>query len=340
MKAEIGIYPKDRQLLRQILPIDTPLIINLFVSNVCNFKCNYCIQSEPIEVFHRTGLKREFMDYSTFELAVSQMKAFPQKIKQLVFVGMGEPLLHKDLPRMIRDTRAANVADTTMVITNASTLTRELSNELVSSGLQILRVSLQGLTSSKYRTISQVNIDWEEFYDNIVYFSKIKGDCKLKVKIADTALASGDEKRFYEMFGDICDAIAIEHIFDAFSPAGMTYEIPFAATNKSRYGHERRRVEVCWLPFIRMDVHPDGSVAPCCNAAFKFPQKIKDSPLIEQWNSVEISQMREDFLKHDLRNYSSCQICHVPTENYHPEDILDGFEQEILERMRDKGLIS
>lgn len=339
MKAEMGIYPKNRQLLYETLPIDTPLDIDFYVSNICNFKCNYCMQSEPPEVLARARLKKELMSMDTFSLAVEQIKGFPHKVKQIVLCGMGEPTLNKDLPAMIRKIRVANIAETVMVITNASTLTPAFSHELVDAGLQVLRISLQGLTAEKYMEISQARIDWDEYYGNIRYFSEIKGDCKLKVKVADTALEPGDEEKFYTLFGDISDAVAVEHIYDLHAPTGKDYEIAFVETDKSRFGHELRDIKVCWIPFIRMVIHPDGNVEPCCISKFPVFKNLRNAPLPEQWNCDALNRMRESLLKHDLQAYPACQVCHLPIENYHPEDILDGHEEEILNRMKDHGLL-
>lgn len=334
MKAEIGIYPKDRQLLYKTLPISTPLDIDLYISNICNFKCNYCMQSERPDVFNRAGYKKEFMSLDTLTLATEQIKEFPQKVKQIVLCGLGEPILNKDLPAMIREIRRANITETVMVITNASILTPDLSRELIDSGLQVLRISLQGVTAKKYMEISQAKIDWDEYYGNIRYFSEIKGNCKLKVKVADTALEPGDEEKFYRLFGDISDAVAVEHIFDLHTPMGMDYHIPLVETDRSRFGHELRDIKVCWIPFIRMVVHPDGDVEPCCVSRFRILKNIREVPLAEQWSSAALNKMRESFLKHQYSEYPVCADCHLPIENYHIEDILDGHEDEILRRMR------
>lgn len=340
MKAEIGVYPKDRQLLYETLPIDTPLDIDFYVSNVCNYKCNYCVQSEPTEVFARAGLKKEFMGMDIFSLAVEQIKGFPHKVKQIVLAGAGEPTLNKDLPAMIRKIRQADITETVMVITNASTLTPAYSRELLDAGLQVLRISLQGLTAKKYMEISQAKIDWDEYYGNIRYFSEIKGDCKLKVKIADTALEPGDEEKFYSLFGDISDAVAVEHIFDLHALFGKVYDAAeFVETDKTRFGHALRDVKICWIPFIRMVIHPDGGVEPCYAMKTQSPKNLREVPLPEQWNCNALARLRESILQHDLSSYPPCQTCHVPIQEYHPEDILDGHEEEILSRMRDSGLL-
>lgn len=339
MKAEIGIYPKDRLILSEVVPLDTPLLVDFHISNICNFRCNYCMNSAPKDVYACSGLKKEFMSWETFELAVEQLKEFPRKVKQISLDGIGEPTLNKYLPDMVRELRKADVANTIMVITNASKLTHELSEKLVDAGLQVLRVSLQGLSAQKYMEISQARIDWDVLYENLAYFSKIKGNCKLKVKVADTALEPGEEEIFYSLFGDMCDAVAVEHIYDAFANIGKVYDISLVKTEKNRFGHTLRRIDTCWFPFTRMDLRTDGIFANCCNTLFGFEHNIREVSMLEQWNSRAMNKMREDFLRHNTAQYLPCQHCHIPLEVFHPEDILDGHEEEILTRMRNSGVI-
>ena len=338
MKAELGIYPKDRQVLHEVLPFDTPLLVDMHISNICNFKCNYCINSAPKEVYDKSGLKREFMSWDTFEIALKQLQEFPDKIKQISLDGIGEPTLNKLLPDMVYALRSSGIAETVMVITNGSKLTPELNRKLVDAGLQVLRISLQGLTAEKYLKTSQAKINWDEFYNNIQNFSEIRDDCKLKVKIADISLEEelGDKEKFYTLFGNICDAVAIEHIYDSFANIGKQYDISFVNIEKNRYGHDIRNISVCWFPFTRIDIRSDGTFANCCNTLFGFEENIRNCSIMNQWNGEGMQNMRLDFLNHNTSKYLPCQKCHVPIEEYHPEDVIDGYEKEILERMQTK----
>ena len=183
MKAEIGIYPKDRQLLYKIVPLDTPLVVDLHITHICNFRCNYCILSESDEALAESafadGLRREAMSWKTFG-------AFPHRIKQITMSGVGEATTHPRLVDMVRLLKDAQVTDKIQIITNAHLLSHSMSGQLIDAGLDELRISLQGLSAAKYKDICGASIDWDKFYEQICYFSEIKGNCKLKVKIADT----------------------------------------------------------------------------------------------------------------------------------------------------------
>lgn len=331
MKAELGTFPKDRQILHNILPIDTPLEIDFHITGVCNFRCNYCLWSMPKEDLKKQVIaSADYMSFDTFCLALKQLKEFPHKIKHITLTG-GEPLLHKRLPEMIRMIQDADVAQTIQVISNASLLKPELSKQLVDAGLTELKISLQGLSAEAYRKTSSAKIDWDEFYGNIRYFSDIRGDCKLKVKIADTALAEGDEENFYALFGDICDAVAIENIYDAWVVNGMKCE-NLNSHGKNRYGHEISGINVCKCVFIYFDVLPNGMFATRCHRDLDFGN-IHDTTMLQAWNCDSINKLREGFLRGTIRHSN----CTTNSQTAHPEDILDGHEAEILARMEGKA---
>ena len=35
----------ERTILRDVVPVDTPFLLGIFLGDICNFKCKYCIQS-------------------------------------------------------------------------------------------------------------------------------------------------------------------------------------------------------------------------------------------------------------------------------------------------------
>ena len=63
-----------------------------------------------------------------FEAIVEQLQEFPHNIKKVCFTGFGEPLLDDRLPKMIQMVMETGKVDKTLVITNGSLLTNELSD--------------------------------------------------------------------------------------------------------------------------------------------------------------------------------------------------------------------
>ena len=96
MNKEINwIEHRGRVYLKDVLPLDTPFKIELEPTSACNFKCIYCRHST-------VKIKPQFMSMEIFDRIILGLKKFPNKIKTLHFVGIGEPLLNKNIYEMMK----------------------------------------------------------------------------------------------------------------------------------------------------------------------------------------------------------------------------------------------
>ena len=339
MKAELGTYPKDRQILHEVIPLETPLAIDLHVTHYCNFKCNYCVLSASEEQIKKSGFPLEVMSWDLFERFIDQIKEFKDPIKMITMSGVGEATTHPRIVDMVRELRKSGKVKTIQIVSNGALIDKKMGQELVNAGLSELRISLQGMNEKKYKEIAKVDFDWDKFYENMVYFSKIKGECTLKIKIVDSALDTGDEEKFYKLFGDICDAVAIEHVYDAWAVNQYNLDLKGADESKTRYGDAKRVVGVCPRVFTRLDVLPDGSLTQFCHTKFGHEKNIMDMTLKELWTCKEQNQLRGDMLSGKMMEFEQCRRCTFITNTWHEEDILDGYEEKIMEQMREKGFL-
>ena len=124
-----------------------PLPRSLYVETTsrCNSKCQTCILT-----FGGREPQRD-LTLGQFHRIVDQ---FPL-LERVVLHGIGEPLLVRDLPAMIRHAkdRGAHV----LFNSNAITLTRRWQAALVDAGLDEIRVSLDGSTPETYARVRGVD---------------------------------------------------------------------------------------------------------------------------------------------------------------------------------------
>ncbi len=332
MKSEIkpisGV--DDRVDLAKVIPLTTPFTFNIFPTNACNFRCNYCAQSLGTDYLkNEYGFAYESMNLDIIKEAVSQMQEFPQKFKLVSFMGHGEPLLNRDLPEMIRLIKQANVAERIEIITNASMLTPQLSRELIAAGLSAIRISLQGITTEKYEQISNVKLDFDQFLDNIRYFYSNRRNCKLFVKVVDTSLSEGDEEKFYQMFGDISDRMYVEKIKPVY--AGVEYAEAVQEIVVDRYGswHEKRMV--CPLTFYMLSLWPNGDVVPC-DAIYKpiVLGNVKTDRILPMWQGDRLKSFQQMQLQKKRMEHRDCSKCCAPDDVSHPLDVLDNRAEALL----------
>jgi len=111
------------------------------VANRCNSLCATC----PLTFSPQEGARQLSLD--EFKALVAQLP----DLRRAVLQGIGEPLLNRDLAKMIAHLKACGVY--TVFNTNAALLTRRRQVELIDSGLDELRVSLDSSTPDTYLKI-------------------------------------------------------------------------------------------------------------------------------------------------------------------------------------------
>lgn len=326
-----------RKKLAAVLPLDTPFVVQIFPIYACNFKCRYCI-------FQYDKKKRGFisdkvvMDLDLYKKCVDDMAGFPNKIKTLRFVGIGEPLLHPQIAAMVRYTAKKDVAKTIEIITNGSLLTPKMSKALIAAGLTRLVVSLQGTSQEKYKQVSQVDIDFKKFVENLAYFYHHKGRVQVYIKIIDCALEDKeDEKRFYEIFGDLCDTIAIEHTVPIHSGVDYDQILKDKKMALTQFSLPAREVKICPQPFFTMQINPDGKVVPCFS--FEYPAILGDcryQSVVAIWKGKKFQQFRRKMLSGRKNVSPICAHCDLITHRLFPEDILTDDDAKRLKKFYER----
>lgn len=308
----------QRTPLIDVLPLDTPYVVQIFPIYACNLRCHYCIFGIPKE-------KRGFisdcttMPWESYIKSINDLTLFPSKIKVLRFVGIGEPLLHPRIVDMIRYAVNSQCANTVELLTNGIGLTSDMSDKLIAAGLQRLVVSLQGTSADHYLRTSQVSLNFEKFLANLTYFYQHKTDTHIYLKVVDTALDDDtDKQRFFDLFGNICDTIGIEYTVPIHAESEFQ-----EAREMTQFGQPVKEIDVCPQPFISLQLNPDLNVVPCFS--FEYPAILgnaKEQSLQDIWNGPEMEAFRVSFLNRAKCNV--CQRCTIMKYRLFPEDCLDG----------------
>ena len=322
----------DRVCLAEAVPLDTPFTLNLFPSNICNFCCNYCAQSLGAARMQREyGIRLELMPMAVVEHIAEQVCEFPGKIKLVSMMGHGEPLCNPELPEMIRllKTKAGDKIGRIDVITNASLLTPEYSQALIDAGLDVLRVSLQGISDQSYVDTCGVKLNFQAFYDNLAWFYAHKGSCKVYVKTMDVSLHPGEEERFYQLFDAISDRVYVDQVKPVYDTVSYTEQQRDISVD--RYGQAHAHRFVCPQPFYMLSVWPDGTVTPCDALYHASPLgNVKTQSLLRMWDSDVHKKFCRMQLEGNRALDPSCSRCCAPDDVVYESDVLDGAAEQLL----------
>jgi radical SAM protein with 4Fe4S-binding SPASM domain len=337
-------YNPHKTVLHEVVPLELPFNFIFHLISVCNFKCNYCIQKD---VLNSTLLQRflnshkGLMKFDDFKKIIDNLSEYiinkcpDKKLKLLSLSGFGETLMHPDIIQMLRYAKKANIADRIQLLTNGTMLTEKMSDALINSGLDLIKVALQGVDKETYKNTCDYNIDFDKYVSHLEYFFNNRKNCFLYVKIADSALRNKeDEQKFFGIFSSISDNANIEHIVDG---NGLNYD---------RSAKERRSIirnaviddTVCNVAFRILETDIVGDVFPCP----RYDENGYKGPCIGNMLTAKFEEIwnvgvHADFLRSTLehRMEGECKDCHFASYWSTDLDLLKGHEHEILKRMNE-----
>jgi cyclic pyranopterin phosphate synthase len=130
--------------------------LRISVTDRCNFRCVYCM---PKEVYGRGYRFLERRELLTFEELERVAKAFAELGVEKVRLTGGEPLLRRELERLVAMLAAIPGLDLTLT-TNGSLLPQK-AQTLAAAGLRRVTVSLDSLDNEVFNAMNDVNVPVE-----------------------------------------------------------------------------------------------------------------------------------------------------------------------------------
>ena len=150
--------------------------LRISVIDKCNFRCPYCM---PKEIF---GERYQFLknnELLTFEEIYEITKIFSKMGVEKLRITGGEPLLRKDLAKLISKLKSINEIKEIALTTNGFLL-KKFAQPLKDSGLDRLTVSLDSLNSESYKELNGQNLDLNKTLESIE-FAKYLGFENIKI---------------------------------------------------------------------------------------------------------------------------------------------------------------
>lgn len=141
--------------------------LRVSVTDRCNFRCSYCM---PKSVFDRDYAFLPQSSLLRFEEIERIVKIFVSHGIEKVRLTGGEPLLRKDLEKLIERLATLTTVNTTpldlTLTTNGSLLSRK-ARALRDAGLQRITVSLDALDDAVFRSMNDVDFPVSDVLDGI-----------------------------------------------------------------------------------------------------------------------------------------------------------------------------
>ena len=150
---------------RSALAEAEPVCLYLETTNRCNLLCTTC---------PRTFEQLEPAADMSWELFTSIVDQFP-RIARVVLHGVGEPMMVRALPRMIRYLKDRRVY--VLFNTNGTLLTQRAGRQLIDAGLDELRISLDAATPESFMLVRGRKL-FARILSNVRAFTTLQGELR------------------------------------------------------------------------------------------------------------------------------------------------------------------
>jgi len=205
----------------------------------------------------------------------------------------GEPLLHKDIFRMIEYAKNKGV-NYVVMNTNGTLLTDKMINRIVNSKLDIIRFSIDG-SAETFKRVRGVELENIEKNIKKLKIIKEKKRPELKMGVVFTVEedTEGDAEEYINHWKKIVDHVRLQ-------PKLITS--PRTEVCPEPFGKDYGKLVVLW----------DGRVIPCCvdyNANLMIGN-IQNDTIPNLWKSEKLNILREQHLKGEFPDTcANCNEC-------------------------------
>ena len=197
------------------------------------------------------------MNFELFKKIADDMTKFPSKVKVLRLYKDGEPLINKELEKMVKYAKEIGAAERIDTTTNASLLTRERGRALVEAGLDRINISIYGVSTENYKSFSDAKVEFSTILENVKSFYEVRGNCEMVVKVNGDTLTQEEKETFLREFGDSTDKIFIEHTMACWPNFELRGGVE-VNNEVGIYGQEISEVDACPYPFYSFSINSDG----------------------------------------------------------------------------------
>ena len=271
-----------------------PLHIMAEVTTHCNLSCRWCGNK-------RMKIKKGFMSKELYKKIIDQSSAMG--IPDISLHTIGEPLLHPEIIEFIKIAKSAKM--NTILTSNALLLDAAASGNLIASGLDHIRFSVEGTDKPSYERL-RCGSNFEKVIENLSFFKKERDGrgASPRITINSVMMKSllNSANDFYKLWGKFADEICFMPIgnLNQFSREEMEREVL-----RKEDPLKRKPCAMLWETMI---VQWDGKVTACC---MDFDNEliigdIQKNTLGEIWSSKAYNTLRQ---KHLLRNFDEFPIC-------------------------------
>ncbi len=312
--------------LNEVAPM--PARLDLEITTACQCECSFCARTTQKKL-----KEHSFMSLELFQSIIGHMPT----IKELFFVGLGEPLLHQDIHQFV--TLAHQRGIKTRLVTNGILATETSLKKLQQAGLEEITFSIDSKDPALFTKL-RGGADLTVVLKNLstipmgikksLFLALSKENIKSAVGVVDIACDHGipaiglTNLNFKENQNNalhpVIDRSAIESLIEYAYHKRVLLVGPHMHNSDNiekyhAYYTVKRSEDVltqpvthtnCLAPWRSAVISADGVLSPCNCAPEVVLGSLKDNSFVNLWNGAPFLEWRDDV---KMGQQECCQVC-------------------------------
>ncbi len=287
-----------------------PAFISVEPCDYCQLSCPEC----PVGI--RAVKKTNQIDDSVYRKTIDELK---EKLLHVIFYFQGEPLLNRNLPKMIEYAHKSGIFTSTS--TNAQALSSTIAKEIVLSGLDKIIISIDGATQEVYEKY-RIGGKLQKAIDGVNYINHWKKELKSNTPFVEIQFIvfKTNEHQFSEMKKLKKNLRADRIVFKT----AQLYDFENGnelLTTKNKYSRYKKlqsgKYEIknplknhCKRMWMGSVINSGGEVLPCCfdkSSQFTFGN-MKEDTFQSIWHNKKSYAFRNSILQ-NRKQHEMCRNC-------------------------------
>lgn len=276
-----------------------PYQLNIELTNLCNLRCISC----PYGQMKR--LKGN-MDYELFKKIVNEIKNY--KVNNVWLHLFGDPLLHPEISKFIEYIKKNTSINDVGFSTNCVLLNKEVSLKIINSGLDKIRMCLDGISKDTYEKI-RIHSDFDKVVSNITDFLKLRNEIgketpRVELQIIYMKNTKEEIEEFKKKWLPLLKEKDTLHVQKFINFGGQVDNL---STTRKKWVNKLpclrlwNSLSICW----------DGKVTACCydSDCKLFVGDLSTNTIKDIWNGNKMNQLKEMHLKGESNKLPLCAEC-------------------------------
>lgn len=271
--------------------------VTIELASQCNLQCRMC--SHPTNP-RQSGL----MTVENFRAIID--KIYQQTRIRRLFFNMGEPFMNKSINFMISYAKRRGFQ--VFISTNGLLLNESLALNLLKTGVDALKFSIEGTTPEVYKKI-RINGNFDLLFRHVVRFKELRdrSASPLRIRISTILMKENEDiVEFVKFWGPYCDEIEYTSITNHI---GLKDNRDIALS--SHWGLRLGCPQI--KPFQEVNILCNGDMVICC---VDFHGRCVLGNLVEQdfdqiWNSPLLRNIREKAYHDQTMDLEPCRECYI-----------------------------